>query len=190
MGDVFRLASRRVALASGKLQAVCDVEDDRAPERLHDGKRSKIDNQVVVPERTSALGKNHLIVPRFPHLGHRMLHIGWRHELPLLDVDDLPCLGGGNEKVGLTAQEGWYLEDIKHFAGSHRMPGFMNVGKHRHANLVSHLGENLQTIFKPRTSERMNRSPVRFVVRRLENIRNAQTVGDLADLGRHVAGMV
>src|SRR3546814_18289730 len=47
------------------------------------------------------------------YLGHHLLHVPGRQELTLLDVDRPPGLAGGDEEVGLPAQEGGNLQDRK-----------------------------------------------------------------------------
>ena len=43
------------ALSTGQLKTVCHIEDDGTAEALHDGKASKVNDQVVVSERSAAL---------------------------------------------------------------------------------------------------------------------------------------
>ena len=56
---------------------------------------------------TSTLG-----LPRAGDLGDDVLHVPGRQELALLDVDDLAGLRGGDQQVGLAAQEGRDLQDV------------------------------------------------------------------------------
>ena len=58
MRNVLRLAAGFVALPAGQLQTVCDIENHRTSEILHDGKRTEVHHQIVVAERSAALGKD------------------------------------------------------------------------------------------------------------------------------------
>ena len=85
--DVFGLAGRDAVAAARQLQAVRRIVDHRVAERAQHRERAHVDDQVVVAEAEAALGDEHLRVARFDDLRNRVLHVGRREELPLLDVD-------------------------------------------------------------------------------------------------------
>ena len=65
------------------------------------------------------------------------------------------------------------------------MRDFVNVGKNRQARAFLDVRKNAQALFQPRPAIGRNRRPVRLVVRRLENQRNAEFARDCADFFRH-----
>ena len=59
-------------------------------------------------------GPVHTRVPRIDHLRRRVLHVVWRQELALLDVDGLARAGHRADEVGLPAQERRRLQHVDH----------------------------------------------------------------------------
>src|SRR5262245_28891829 len=86
MRNVLRLTTGALTLSAGKLQAVRDIENDRATQRSHDGKRPKIDNQIVVAERRAALCEQKPLTADLARLIHDILHFPRREELSLLHI--------------------------------------------------------------------------------------------------------
>ena len=52
-----------------------------------------------------------------------------RDELPLLDVDDSPGAAGRQQQVGLAAEKGRNLQDVRDFGGGLGLRGLVNVGQ-------------------------------------------------------------
>ena len=63
-------------------------------------------------------------------------HVPRREELALLDVDDTAGLGRGHEEIGLTAQERRDLQHVDGFGDPRALRGLMDIGEHRHAELL------------------------------------------------------
>src|SRR5215467_4540044 len=61
----------------------------------------------------------------------------------------------------------------------------MHIGEYRHAGLAAHQTEDFQALFHTGTSMAFDRRAIGFVVRRLEDVRNAEPGGGVADRFRH-----
>jgi len=86
------------------------VEDD-GRHLAHDGQRADVDDEVVVAEGGSALGEADTGVSGVCDFLDGVLHVGGGDELALLDVDGAAGFGGGDEEVGLAAEESRDLQD-------------------------------------------------------------------------------
>src|SRR5579862_1640619 len=83
------LAARGVALAAGKLNRVRGIEYHRTSRPAHDGKRAHVRHEIVVAEGEAALAYHDPGVAGGARLVDHVLHLPWREELALLDVDRL-----------------------------------------------------------------------------------------------------
>ena len=114
-GDELRLAPADSVSSRGCLHGVRAVEDDRR-EAAHDGQRAHIDDEVVVAEARAAFGEEDAGIAALANLLDGMAHVPWGDELALLHVDCTSglCggLSGGDEQVGLAAEERRNLENV------------------------------------------------------------------------------
>ena len=104
-----------------------DVHDDRVTEFLHLWDSAIIDNQVCVAECRASFGDHNVVISCIGHFLYGKLHGSRRKELAFFDIDNLSCIGGGNQQVGLTAQESRDLEDIDILGGHGCFVCFMDV---------------------------------------------------------------
>ena len=111
-----RLAAADAVGRRGLLDGVGGVEDD-GREPAHDGERAEIDDEVVVAEGGAALGEEDALVAGGANFLDAVAHVPGRDELAFLDVDGAAGFAGGDEQVGLTAEERGNLEDIDGFGG-------------------------------------------------------------------------
>ena len=95
----------------------------------HDGERAHVDDEVVVAEAGSALGEEDAGVAGRRDLFDGVVHVPGGDELAFLDVDGAAGLCGGDEQVGLAAEEGGDLEDVDGFGGDGAVGGFVDVGE-------------------------------------------------------------
>jgi hypothetical protein len=129
------------------------------------GKGAHVDDQVVVAEGKAALGDEDPIVARIAHFGDRVADVERREELPLLEVDDAAGFRRGDDQIGLSGEKRRNLQDVGHFRRAFRLPGLMDVGEHRHAQLPGDRAEDLDAVVDARTAERFQRGPVGLVER-------------------------
>ena len=109
-------------------------------EAAHHRKRAHVDDEVVVAEREAALGHEHALVAGRAHLVDRVPHVERRQELALLEVDDPAGLRGRDDEVGLPREERRNLQDVGDLGGLRRLPGLVDVGQDRHADVVARRG--------------------------------------------------
>ena len=73
-----------------------------------------------------------------------MLHVPWREELPLLDVDRAAGARRGDEQIGLAAEKGGDLQHVDRLRGDRALRGLMHVGEHRKAKRLANFREDRQ----------------------------------------------
>ena len=106
------LASGGGAGGSGELHAVGGVEHHGPAEAAHDGEAAHIDDQIVVAERSAALGDQNFVVAGGGDLLGGVLDIVRRDELALLDIHDAAGAAGGDQQIGLAAEECRDLQNV------------------------------------------------------------------------------
>ncbi len=126
-GNELGLSAGLGALA-GDLHGVGGVEDDGRVV-AHDGQRAHIDDEVVVAEAGSALGEGDALVAALVEFGDGVAHVLRGDELAFLDVDGASGAGGGDEQVGLAAEEGGDLQDVDDFSGGGGLGGVVDIGE-------------------------------------------------------------
>src|SRR5687768_3266661 len=82
--DVFGEAGGHPVARAGQLQAVRDVEHHGVAKRAQHRERARIDHEIVVAERYSALGDEDVAVAGVGDLCDHMFHVVRRQELALL----------------------------------------------------------------------------------------------------------
>jgi len=117
-------------------------------------------------------------------------HVGGGDELALLDVDGaVVCLGGlrgGDEEVGLAAEEGGDLHDVDGFGGDAGVFGGVDVRKDGEASGVGYGAKDSRAFDQARAAETMDGGSVGFVVAGLEDVGDAEVGGDALDgVGHH-----
>ena len=123
-----RLAAADAVGRRGLLHGVGAVEDD-GRKLAHDGERAEIDDQVVVAEAGAALGEEDALVAGGADFLDGVIHVPGGDELAFLDVDGAAGFAGGDEQVGLAAEEGGDLEDVDGFGGDLAVGGLVDVGE-------------------------------------------------------------
>jgi hypothetical protein len=107
-------------------------------------------------------------------------------KLALLDVPRLLLAGRGLDEIGLAAEEGGRLDHVDHRGDFLERRVLVHVGKNRHADLLLHLGKNLQPLFHAGTAVALPELAVRLVERALENVGHAELLRVLLQLARDV----
>ena len=131
--DELRLPAGDRAGAARQLHTVRGIKHYRPPRIAHDLEPAHVHHQVVVAERGSALGDDHLGIARGGHFFRGAVNIVRRHELSLLDVDDAAGATRGQQQIGLPAQEGGYLQNVGDRSRRFGLRRFMDIGEDRKA---------------------------------------------------------
>ena len=108
----------------------------------------------------------------------RVAHLLRGHELALLHVHRPPGPPAGDEQVGLPGEERGDLEDVDDLRRDGRLLGLVDVGQHRHAELVLHPLEDDQPVGQPRPAEAGVARAVGLVEAGLEDVRQPELVAD------------
>src|SRR5690606_10410801 len=93
-------------------------------------------------ERGAAFAGHDIRIAAAGDLGDHVLHVPRRQELALLHIDRFAGFGGGDEKVGLAAEEGGDLQDVDDFGDLGALLGQVYVSDDRHADLLADLFED------------------------------------------------
>ena len=118
------------------------IEDHRIAETAHDGKRTHVDDQIVVAEGRSTLRHDNPVVAGILHLLDGIPHFRRRQELAFLDVHDFAGLCGSDQQVGLPTKKGGNLEHVHHLPGLGRLILCVHVGQNRDTDLLLDLGQD------------------------------------------------
>ena len=93
-----------------------------------DRQRAHVRDQRVVAEAHAALGLEDVAVAGAGDLGEDIRHVPRRQELAFLDVDRPAGPPGGEQQIGLAAQEGRDLQHVHGLGGSGALFPGMDVG--------------------------------------------------------------
>ena len=144
-----RLAAADAVGRRGLLHGVGAVKDD-GRERAHDGERAEIDDQIVVAEAGAALGEEDALVAGGADLFDGVAHVPGGDELAFLDVDGAAGFAGGDEQIGLAAEEGGNLEDVDGFGGDFAVGGLVDVGEDGKAGVLGEAAEDARAFCRGR----------------------------------------
>ena len=157
------------------------VKDDGIAEGAHNRKRAHIDDKIVIAERGAALRQQNVRVAALQNLVHHVPHILWRKELALFHVDGFAGQRRLIDEIGLAAEKRRYLQDIDDLGGGLRLRLGMNIGDDGDVQFLLDLRQHGKSLFETRPAEAVERRAIRFVKRRLENVRNAEPIRDGLD---------
>lgn len=178
--DELGLAAGHSAALVGLLEAVGTVHDDGAAEGLHGGQATEIDDEIGIAEGGAAFGEPDLVVTRVYDLLTGKVHGGRAEELPFFDVDYFAGFGGGDEEVGLPAEEGRDLEYVDVLGGHGGFGNGVDVGGGGQAEALAYLAEDFEGFFIADAGKTVDPAAVGFAVTALENVGNTQLVGNLS----------
>ena len=142
-------AAARRPLPSRLLHRMGRVEDDGRAGLGKDGERAHVRDERVVAERDAALGDEHVRIAGAEQLRHDIPHVPWRQELALLDIDRFASARGGDQEIGLPAEEGRDLQDVHRLGQRPALVGLMHVGRDGKADAFPDLGEDGKRRFEP-----------------------------------------
>src|SRR6187551_189024 len=175
------LTSARRALPSRLLHRVRCVEDHRCSHLDEDRQRAHVRNERVVAEGDAAFGHQHIWVAGTNDLGHDILHVPWRKELTLFDVDYFARAARRQKKVGLAAKESRDLQDIDRRRHRGALIALMHVGGDGETGGFLDLGKNWKRLFQSESPRASQARSVRLVERALIDKSDAETAGDLPE---------
>ena len=118
------------------------IEDHRRAGRGEHRQRAHVGDERVVAKRCAALGEEHIRIAGARDLGDDVLHVPGRQELPLLDVHDAACLGGGDEQISLAAEKGRDLQHVDSLGGARTLRHLVHVSEDRQLQGFADLGED------------------------------------------------
>ena len=179
----FALAAGGCALAAGLLDGVGGVEDDGVAGSGHDGEAAEVGDEGVVAEACAAFGEEDAFVAGFGDFCGDVLHVPGGEELAFLDVDGAAGFAGGDEEVGLAAEEGGDLEDVDGFGGRVALGGVVDVGEDGDAEAFADGGEDGEALMQADASGGLGAGAVGFVE---AGFVDEGDVGEAADLGEGV----
>src|SRR5258706_1945262 len=109
--DLFAAPARGGGAGLAMLQGMSHVENDRQiiSHFFHDAETQHVHHQIVIAETCSAVAEDELLVAGFGELLDDIENLRWTQELRLLDIDDAPRLGQGNNEISLARKEGGQL---------------------------------------------------------------------------------
>ena len=115
-----------------------------------------------------------------------VFHVVRSDELALLHVDGAAGFSGGDEQVGLAAEEGGNLEDVAGFGDGGAVRGLVHVGEDGKVRLFGDAAEDAGAFDEAGAAKARDRGAVGLVVGGLEDVGDAEIAGDALDgIGHH-----
>ena len=146
-------------------------------------------DQSVVAEAHAALGDQNIRIARAGDLGDHILHVLGRQELALLHIDHLAGMGGGDQKVGLAAEESGNLQHIHGLGHGGALIALMHIGQNRQTEMLANLREDRQSPFQPQPPLGVGAGAIGLVETGFINQADAGLGAGLFQGARHVEGM-
>ncbi len=146
-----------------------------------DGERAEIDYEVVVAKGRSALREEDALIARGADLLDAVAHVPGRDKLAFLDVDGAACAAGGDQQVGLAAEEGRNLKDIDSFGGNFAVGGLVDIGENRQAGIFGDAAEDSRSLYEAGAAKTPHTGAIGLVVAGFEDEGNLQVGGDALD---------
>ncbi len=178
------LAAGLLAGGAGQLQRMGDVVDHRDAVVVHQLEAAHVHHQVAVAEGVAALGDRDPLVAGAARLLDRPAHVAGGHELALLDVQRAAGAGGGDDEIGLAAEEGGHLQHVADLGRGAALVRLVDVGEQRQPGLGGDHGQDLEPRLEAGAAEALDRAAVGLVVGGLEDDRHLEAASD----GGHRAG--
>jgi len=184
--DEFGLAAGDAVGSGRDLDGVRAVKDDGS-KGAHDGESAHIDHQIVVAEGSAAFGEEDAGVAGGSDFVDGVAHVPGRDELAFFDVDGAAGASGGDEEVGLAAEEGWDLKNVGALGGDFAVGRLVDVGENGKAGGFSKAAQDGRAFFEAGTAEAGDGGAIGLVVGGFEDVRNAEVGGDALESVGHGA---
>ena len=150
-----------------------------APKLAMMGMGPHVRHQSIIAEGRAAFGDHDLGIACAACFFYDVAHVPRGEKLALLDVQRAACCGGGEDQVGLTAEEGGDLQHVHHFGQCGALVPLMHIRQHRQAGGFPNVGENLQRRVQPHAAGGLAAGAVCLVERALEDQADAEVGGDI-----------
>ena len=168
----------------GGLDGVGGVEDDGG-EGAQDGQGAHVDDEVVIAEASAAFAEADALIAGVADLGDGVAHVRRGDELAFFDIDGASGVGGGNEQVGLAAEEGGNLEHgfgvTERVREAGAVLGGVDVGQDGNAEVLGDGAEDARAFDEAGAAKASDAGAVGFVVAGLENPGEVEVRGDAED---------
>jgi len=185
-GGKFAIAPRSSTESARTLHRVGGVKDGAIAELAHPVERAHVGDEILIAKSSAALGEHEVFTADGLELVGDVFDIPGGHELAFFDIHGATRLTGGEDEIGLTGQEGGYLEEVDVLSGDFCLLRRMDVGSDRNAELFTDALEELAAGFDTDSSVGAAGTAVGFVVGGFEDPLQAQAVGEGTEALGHV----
>ena len=145
------------------------VEDGRTAVGFHEGEAAHVDDEILIAKGGAALRLPDLPRPALPELGDDEGHLLRREKLALLHVDNLARGGGGEQQVGLVAQERRDLHHVAHRGNRGHLRRLVYIGQHGKTVVAPDQREEFEARLKAGSARTGAGGPVGLVEGALED---------------------
>ena len=143
MRNILALAAAGGTLAAGNLYAVSSIHNYGITKLTHNSQTAHIGYQCVVAEACTALGKHNVMIACFLNLFDNIFHVPRCQELAFFYINSLAGFGSCINQIGLAAQEGRDLQNIYNLSSLISLPGLVDIGYYRNAQILFNLSQKL-----------------------------------------------
>src|SRR4029077_6776544 len=161
------------------------IENNAISRFAHPIERTHISHEIIVTERRAALGKTEFVVPERNEFLGDVLYVPRREKLTFLYVNRSPGFRRRTKQISLPTEKCRDLQHVDLVARDFCFLGRMDVGRNRNFQFPPDRRENLAATSRANPAKRAHRSPIRLVVRGLENKIDIFIGTDLRDPLRH-----
>ena len=163
------------------------VEHHRKAERFHDRNRAHVGHEIVVAERSAALGeREYIFLPASRAFSAtRPISCGERN-WPFFRFTILPVATAASIKSVWRQRNAGICKMSTPSPASRACASVVNVRQHRHAELRADLGERFQAGFDARPAKRLAGRAVGLVEAGLEDVKNSELPAGFDERGGDV----
>ena len=136
---------------------------------LKPGYRSRVRDQCVVSETVPAFGDEIVLATKRFQFLRNVFNVPRSKKLALFYIHNSFCLCGCLQQVGLSAQEGRYLDYINPLSRNGCLFLCVNIGGHGNSEFLSDAVEKFAAFQALHAAKGADRTPVCLVVARFEN---------------------
>lgn len=187
-GNELPLTAGRSTGPTGQLDGVGGVIYDRTTEGTHDWQGAHIDHEVVIAKTRTTFDQHDFRTTGPPQFVDGVLHVPGRNKLTFFDIDRFACASRCREQVGLAAEKGWNLKDIKYFGCGVDLGDIMDIRDDWYPNISPYSGKGGQAFLQSGTAVCLKGCTVGLVKRGLKDVTDAEPGADLLQGAGNPAG--